>query len=249
MGFDPATRGLVFYEDGRALWRVTWTLACAFLLVTGLMREDGALLWPLFAGLAALLLWIGTSCVGRRAKPLLSVLPRGLCIHAGGVGPGAFAGRVDYVVPWEDLSSLAFEQRSAHRGRDGQDMTVTALAFGLREAAQGPEGRRGLLEQLMGRRGELALGEQLVWNSEARCIDLLARPRGGYARLTAAIAHHAPWLGDPSSSRREGLGGPIAYALYDCALAICLVSMLVLLASDHGSMLRCSPRSPASLSR
>ena len=52
-----------FYENKRAAWRTAWTLAYGFLLVAGLMRANGAWLWPLFFALVALLLWIGVSAV------------------------------------------------------------------------------------------------------------------------------------------------------------------------------------------
>jgi len=228
-----ATRGVIFYEDKRAVWRVTWTLAYGFLLVTGLMREDGALLWPLFAGVVALLLWIGVSADRQRAKHLLGMLPEGLRVFAGDVGLGGLAGAGEYVVPWEAFTSIAFERRRAHRSRDGHHTYVTVLSLGLGEAALRPDGHRGFLEKLSERRGEWALGEHLIWNPEARRIDLLARPRGGHAKLTAAIANFTPWLDDPSLERREGLGGPIAYTLYDVALSVAVLGTLVLFATDQ----------------
>jgi len=227
------TPGVVFYEDKRAVWRVTWTLAFGFLLVSGVMRGDGAWLWPLFVGAALLLLWIGVSAVLRRAKPLLGLLPDGLQVHTGEVGLSGCVHAPEYVLPWEVLTSIAFERRQAHRSRGAQKMYVTVLSFGLGEAIVRPVVHGGFLEKLSGRRGEWVLGEHWIWNPETRRIDLLTRPRGGFAKLTAAIARFAPGLGDPSQERREGLGGSVAYALYDLALAGVVLGTCVLFATDQ----------------
>jgi hypothetical protein len=53
-------------------------------------------------------------------------------------------------------------------------------------------------------------------------VDLLTQPRGGFAKLTAAIARFAP-----------GLGGSVAYALYDLALASVVLGTCVLFATDQ----------------
>jgi hypothetical protein len=234
-GMKPSdqTPGVIFYEDKRAVWRVTWTLALGFLLVSGLMRGDGGWLWPVFVGLALLLLWIGVSAVLRRAKPLLDVLPEGLRLHAGEVGLGGRAHASEYILPWEALTGIAFERRQAHRSRGGQKMWVTVLSFGLGEAIVRPDGHRGFLEKLSERQGEWALGEHWIWNPETRRIDLLTQPRGGFAELTAAVAQFAPWLGDASQERREGLGGSVAYALYDLAVAVTVLGTCVLFATDQ----------------
>jgi hypothetical protein len=227
-----AMPGVGFYEDGRAVWRITWTLACGFLLVSGLMRADGAAPWPLFAGIAVLLLWIGVSALRRSAKPLLDVLPEGLRFHAGEVGRGGHAEASSTVVPWETIVRVDFERRQAARDRDGDPMVVTALRFVLSETATRPDGHRGFLEELSGRRGEWALGEHLIWNPATRELDLLTSPRGGYARLTAAIANAAPRLGDPSTRRHPRWEGRLVRGIYDLALAVATSSTALLVVTD-----------------
>lgn len=231
---DPggATSGRTFYEDRRAAWRVTWTLALGFLLVAGLMRTQGVGMWPLFAGIAGLLLWIGGVAWLAKARPLLAVLPEGLRVYAGSVGLGGLGGAAEAVIPWEAVKSVAYDERRADRGAGGEPMVITTLSFAIGPEAVRPDERKGFLVKLAERRAEWALGEHLVWNPEARKLDLLARPRGGHAKLTAAITESVPRLADPSRGRRRGLGGPLSYAVYDLLLTVVVLGSAALLATD-----------------
>lgn len=228
-----ATTDAIFYEDRRAVWRVTWTLGLGFLLVTGLMRDQGAWLWPIFAGFALLMLWIGVSAALGRAKPLLGVSATGLCVYAGDVGIGGTGDAAEHVIPWDVITSFAFEERSVSRVREGRRTTVTVLSFGIDPSLARPDGHRGFLVELVERRGRWALGEHLIWEPEKHRLDLLTRPRGGHARLTAAIARRVPRQGDPSLERRQGLGGPVTYALYDLALALLVLGATAIVATGE----------------
>lgn len=223
-----------FHEDRRGVWRVTWTLAYAFLMVAWLMQRDGAGLWPLFAGIALALLGIGVSALVARREPLLRVEPGGLQVFA---GDGGLAGRGDtgaFAIPWSAISGVAFERRRAARSfGDERVMTVETLCFRLREGAPRPDGRRAFLERTVGRESETAVGEHFVWNPQERTLDLLGHPRGGFPALAAAIAHAQPRLGDACAGRRTGLGGPLAYAVYDAGLGLAVVGTLVLWATGR----------------
>jgi hypothetical protein len=230
-------RGVVFHEDGRAVWRVSWTLAFAFGGVAGLMQRDGAALWPLFAGIALLLLGLGGSALLGRRRPLLGVEPEGLRVYAGRVGLGGRGDAGAQTLPWSAIERVGFEVRAAGRSR-GEDppITVEALCFHLAESSARPDGGRGFLAELAGRAGEQALGAHWVWRPAERSLDLLGRPRGGFADLTAAVARAEPRLGDASAGRRTGLGGAFAYAVYDLGLVLGLLAAVWLAATRHSSV-------------
>jgi len=225
-----AGRSLVFREDRRAVWRVTWTLALPFTEVAWLMQHGGAFPWFLFAGLALLLAGIGVSALLRPSKPLVGVEPDGLRLFAGDVGLGGRGGAEEAVLPWDAVTGVAFEERVVHRRRahEKHPMKVEPLCFRIAESVPSPDGGRGFLARVAGREREMALGEHLLWNPEARTIDLMTAPRGGYAALTAAVARVAPRLGDASQGRRRGLGGPVSYGIYDAVVAVALVATVVL---------------------
>jgi hypothetical protein len=223
-----------FHSDRRGAWRVTWTLAWAFLLVAWGMRSDGAALWPLFGGIALLLIGIGVSALLARSVPLLGVRAEGLCVFAGSVGLGGSGAAGVYTIPWSAITRVAFEHRQAATQRgEIHPQTVVTLCFHLHESASSPDGSRGFVERLTGRSGERALGEHFAWTPAERTLDLLTHPRGGFARLTAAIASTEPRLGDASAGRRAGLGGPLAYAIYDVGIALVVTVTLALWATGH----------------
>ena len=108
-------------------------------------------------------------------------------------------------------------------------MWVTVLAFAIDPAVDRPDGDRGFMEKLVGRRSAWAIGEHLIWNPETRRLDLITRPRGGWERLTAVIAERVPRLGDASHARRRGIDGALAYAVYDGFLALGLTACVAML--------------------
>jgi len=230
-----AAGSLVFREDRRAVWRVTWTLALGLTGVAWLMHHDGAFPWFLFAGLALLLAGVGVSALLRPGKPMIGVGPDGLRVFAGEVGLGGHGGAGEANLPWDAVTGVAFEERVVHRRRAHEEhpMTVEPLCFRIAEGVFSPDGQRGFLERVVGREREAALGEHLLWNPEARTIDLMTAPRGGYPALTAAVARVAPRLGDASQGRRQGLGGPVSYGIYDALVAVALVATVLLWATDR----------------
>lgn len=230
---DRATQ-ITFHTDRRSVWRVTWTLAWAFLLVAWGMQRDGAAPWPLFAGVSLLLIGIGVSTLFVRSSPLLGVRAEGLRVFAGSAGLGGAGDAGAVTIPWSSIFSVAFEQRQAAAQRgEIHPQTVVALCFRLRDPASPPDEQRGFVERLAGRGGKHALGEHFVWNPKQHTLAFLARPRGGFARLSAAIAHAEPRLGDASSGRRPSLGGPIAYAVYDLGVALAVTATLLLWATGQ----------------
>jgi hypothetical protein len=235
MKSDDAGAGrLTFHTDRRGVWRVTWTLAWGFLLVAWLMRGDGAALWPLFAGVALLLVGLGVSALLAGSTPLLGVWPEGLRVFAGRLGLGGQGDASAFTIPWSAIEQVGFEPRQAavQRG-EIHPHTVIALCFRLRASAPQPDGQRGFLEPVAGRGSERALGEHFVWSPTEVTLDLLGHPRGGFSRLTAAIARAEPRLGDASAGRRPSLGGPLAYAVYDAGVALAVLGTLALWATGR----------------
>jgi hypothetical protein len=223
------TRRLTFHADRRGMWRVTWTLGCAFLLVAWLMQRDDAAAWPAFAAVAGLLLAIGVSALFTRSRPLVGVGPDGLCVFAGDVGLRERGGPDEFTIPWSAIASVGFEPRRAARDRgDEHPITVLALCFRLRESAPRPDGDRGFDERVVGRERETAVGEHFRWRPTERTLELVGHPSGGFSSLTAAIAAAEPRLGDASAGRRVGLGGSLAYAVYDAGVAAAVAATLVL---------------------
>jgi len=237
---QPDTRERIFHEDRRAVWRVTWTLALAFTGVAWLMQHDGALAWLLFAGLALLLSGIGVSALLARSRPVVGVGPDGLRVFAGdrGLASGAHGDAGAFTIPWEAITSAAFEERVVHRRRAAEKhpMKVEPLCFRIAESLPSPDGQRGFLERVVGRDSEMAVGEFFLWNPDARTLDLATAPRGGFPALTAAVARAAPRLGDASAGRRRGLGGPFAYAAYDVGVALALVATVALWATGRADV-------------
>jgi hypothetical protein len=224
----------VFYEDKRASWRVSWIFAYAFLLVVGLMQHNAAGLWQLpFLGIAALTFWIGITAITGRTSPLLAVSPDGLRVFAGDVGLGGTGDAAEYLLPWSAVNRVAFEERRIRNRYDSDHMQLTVLCFEINDAISRPDGHRGFLAKLADRTEQWALGEHLTWNPESRKIDLMVTPRGGYAKLTAAISDFASKLADPSLARRNGLGGPLAYAIFDVGLAVAVLGTVVLLSTGQ----------------
>lgn len=223
-----------FHEDRRAIWRVAWTLAYAFLLVAWLMKRDAAAAWMLFAGLALGLLVLGGSALVARSRPMLAVQEDGLRLYAGQPRLGRRGDAGALAIPWSSLQAVRFMERpAARRHADEFTPTVVALCFVLRETVAGPGGQSGWLESLDGRECAGALGEHFLWSPAERSLELITAPRGGYAALTAAIAKHEPRLGDASSARREGLGGSLAYAAYDAMVAFLVLGTLALWATGQ----------------
>jgi hypothetical protein len=234
-----ASGARIFHEDRRAVWRVTWTLALAFTGVAWLMQRGGAFLWFLFAGAALLLAGIGVSALLARSKPVVGVGPDGLRVFAGdaGLAGGARGDAGAFTIPWEAITRVAFEERVVQRRRPGENyMVVEPLCFRIAESLPSPDGQRGFLERVVGRESEMAVGEFLLWNPDERTLDLATAPRGGFPALTAAVARAAPRLGDASADRRQGLGGPVAYALYDAGVALALVATVVLWATGRADV-------------
>ena len=225
---------VLFFEDKRAAWRVCWILAYAFLLVCGLMLEQGAGLGVIpFLGIAVLMLGIGVSALLGRKTPLLAVVPQGLQVYAGAVGLGGTGSAGRYVIPWSALTSVEHELRKVRNRQRSDYMYLPVLSFGVVDAVARPDGHQGFLVELAGRRTTWALGEHMLWRPEIRKLDLSARPRGGWDALTTAIARVAPQLGGVPRERRPSLGGPVSYAILDTALAVGVLGTLVLLATDR----------------
>ena len=223
------TRGITFHADRRGVWRVTWTLACAFLWVSWLMQRDGAAAWPLFSGIGLLHVAIGASAMLARSRPLVAVELGGLRVFAGDVKLGGSGGAGEFTIPWAAIEGVGFEARRAAQARgDEHPMTVEALCFRLHESAPRPDGHRGFVERVAGRERMSAVGEHFAWSPSERTLDLVGHPRGGFPRLTAAIAAAEPRLGDASARRRSPLGGALAYAVYDTAIAASVVGTLML---------------------
>jgi hypothetical protein len=230
----------VFHEDRRAVWRVTWTLALAFVGVAWLMQRGDALLWPLFAGAALLLAGIGVSALLARSKAVVGVTREGLRLFAGDVGlaGGARGDGGTFTISWDAVTGVAFEERVVHRrrGREANAVKVEPLCFRIAESAPSPDGGYGFPERLVGRDSEMAVGEFFLWNPQQRTLDLATPPRGGFSALTAAVARAAPRLGDASAERRQGLGGPLAYAVYDAGVALALVGTVALWATGRADV-------------
>ncbi|MEM7411390.1 MAG: hypothetical protein AAF430_14220 [Myxococcota bacterium] len=214
-----------FHEDRRGVWRATWTLSLGLLGVACLMRETGAGSWPLFGGLGALLVGLGATALRGPAKPLLDLLPEGLRLYAGSVGLGGI-GASDHLLAWSAIRGVAFEERRIERKPNSEDpMWVTVLAFAIDPAVESPDGGRGFVEKLVGRRDRWAVGEHFLWNPMTRKLDLTTPPRGGWRALTAAIAAQGPALSDASADRRQGIDGPLAYVVFDVALAVAVLAL------------------------
>lgn len=235
-----ATAPRIFHEDRRAVWRVTWTLALAFTAVAWLMQRSGAFPWFLFAGAGLLLAGIGVSALLARSKPVVGVGPDGLRVFAGdaGLARGARGDAGAFTIPWEAITGVAFEERVVNRRRahDKHSMVVEPLCFRIAESLPSPDGQRGFLERVVGRESEMAVGEFLLWSPEERSLDLATAPRGGFPALTAAVARAAPRLGDAFAGRRKGLGGPVAYAVYDAGVALALTATVFLWATGRADL-------------
>jgi hypothetical protein len=241
MESDPdATGARIFHEDRRAVWRVTWTLALAFAGVAWLMQRGGAFPWFVFAGAGLLLAGIGLSALFARSKPVVGVGPNGLRVFAGdaGLAGGAHGDAAAFTIPWEAITGVAFEERVVHRRRSHEKhpMKVEPLCFHIAESVSSPDGQRGFLRRVAGRESEMALGEFFLWSPGQRTLDLATPPRGGFPALTAAVERAAPPLGDASAGRRQGLGGPVAYAVYDLAVALALLVTVFLWATGRADV-------------
>ena len=221
---DPM-ESLTFHADRRGSWRATWVLGWAFGAVAWWMQRDGAATWPLFAALAALLLGIGVSALLSRRASLVAV---------GRAGLRLYAGSTPVAIPWSAIEGVAVELRPAARARgEAHPMEVPALLVRLSSSAPSPDSGGALSSPLADRCAARALGEHWLWNPRERVLELLEHPHGGLHGLTAAIAQAEPRLGDASAGRRRGLGGPLAYAVFDAGLALAVLGSLALWATEQ----------------